>query len=53
VFPDPNDGGRAPYQIYRRAIESGHFKEVGATGSLRVLERTAGRAGEPIEVNGR
>jgi MMP 1-O-methyltransferase len=53
VFPDPNDGGRAPYQIYCRAIESGHFKEVGATGSLRVLERTAGRAGEPIEVSGR
>jgi MMP 1-O-methyltransferase len=53
VFPDPNDGGRAPYQIYCRAIESGYFKEVAATGSLRVLERTAGRAGEPIEVSGR
>ncbi|MDT5221632.1 MAG: 1-O-methyltransferase [Mycobacterium sp.] len=53
VFPDPKDGGRAPYQIYCRAIESGHFKEVAATGSLRVLERIAGRAGEPIEVTGR
>ena len=53
VFPDPKDGGRAPYQIYCRAIESGHFTEVAGTGSLRVLERTAGRAGEPIEVTGR
>ncbi|MDP7701747.1 MULTISPECIES: class I SAM-dependent methyltransferase [unclassified Mycobacterium] len=51
VFPDPNDGGRAPYQIYCRALASGQFKEVGATGSLRVLERTAGQAGEPVETN--
>lgn len=39
VFPDPNDGGRAPYNIYRRALDSGEFREVSATGSLRVLER--------------
>ncbi len=47
VFPDPRDGGRPPYNIYCRAIESGHFTEVGCTGSLRVLERTSGgcRAG--------
>ena len=48
VFPDPNDGGRAPYQIYCRALDSGQFKEVSARGSLRVLERTAGQAGEPV-----
>ncbi|EHB53414.1 secreted protein [Mycolicibacterium rhodesiae JS60] len=46
VFPDPRDGGRPPYNIYCRAVESGHFTEVGCTGSLRVLERTAGSAGE-------
>lgn len=46
VFPDPRDGGRPPYNIYCRALESGHFTEVGAMGSLRVLERTAGAAGE-------
>ncbi|AKK27759.1 class I SAM-dependent methyltransferase [Mycobacterium sp. EPa45] len=46
VFPDPADGGRPPYNIYCRAIESGQFTEVGCTGSLRVLERTAGAAGE-------
>lgn len=49
VFPDPNDGGRRPYLIYCRAIDSGQFREVAATGSLRVLERTGGKAGEPVE----
>ena len=37
VFPDPADGGRPPYEIYRRALESGRFADVSATGSLRVL----------------
>jgi predicted O-methyltransferase YrrM len=41
VLPDPADGGQAPYRIYRRALESGEFKEVRVTGSLRVLERTS------------
>jgi predicted O-methyltransferase YrrM len=42
VFPDPADGGRPPYeQIYLPALASGRFTEVRATGSLRVLERTA------------
>ncbi len=48
VFPDPRDGGRPPYLIYCRAIDSGQFREVTAAGSLRVLERTAGRAGELV-----
>ena len=39
VFPDPNDGGQAPYHIYRRAIDSGDFREVSVTNSLRLLER--------------
>jgi MMP 1-O-methyltransferase len=39
VFPDPADGGQAPYRVYRRALESGAFKEVSVTGSLRVLQR--------------
>lgn len=39
VFPDPADGGRPPYNIYRRALDSGEFTEVRAQGSLRVLER--------------
>jgi len=40
VFPDPADGGRPPYEIYCRAIESGRFSERSATGSLRVLVRS-------------
>jgi predicted O-methyltransferase YrrM len=39
VFPDPADGGRPPYEIYCRALESGAFREIGATGSLRILQR--------------
>ncbi len=40
VFPDPADGGRPPYEIYQRALISGGFTELSATGSLRVLRRT-------------
>jgi MMP 1-O-methyltransferase len=40
VFPDPGDGGQAPFRIYQRALASGAFTEVRRTGSLRVLERT-------------
>ncbi|MER8233598.1 class I SAM-dependent methyltransferase [Streptomyces sp. NPDC101490] len=39
VFPDPADGGQAPYRIYLRALESGDFDEVSVTESLRVLRR--------------
>ncbi len=39
VFPDPAAGGRPPFEIYRRALDSGRFEEVSATGSLRVLAR--------------
>ena len=42
VFPDPRDGGRPPYLIYRAAVDSGDFTEVAHTGSLRVLERAPG-----------
>jgi N-succinyldiaminopimelate aminotransferase len=40
VFPDPADGGQAPYRIYQQALESEEFVEVRAVGSLRVLERS-------------
>ncbi|MFG1944972.1 class I SAM-dependent methyltransferase [Nonomuraea sp. NPDC048826] len=39
VYPDPADGGQAPYRVYLRALKSGAFTEVSVTGSLRVLER--------------
>ena len=38
VFPDPADGGQAPYRIYLRALAEG-FTEVSVHGSLRVLRR--------------
>jgi len=41
VFPDPADGGRPPYEIYCRALESGTFVEERAVGSLRVLRRVS------------
>ncbi|MGW2459285.1 class I SAM-dependent methyltransferase [Streptomyces sp. NPDC001761] len=42
VFPHPEDEftGQAPYRVYLRALGSGAFTEVSATGSLRVLQRT-------------
>ena len=49
VFPDPNDGGQAPYRIYRRALDSGEFTEVAAIGSMRLLERTSGTPGVPLD----
>ncbi|WP_170313276.1 class I SAM-dependent methyltransferase [Nocardioides gansuensis] len=46
VFPDPADGGRPPYDVYLRALESGAFTEIEALGSMRVLRRTSGDAGQ-------
>jgi MMP 1-O-methyltransferase len=40
VFPDPADGGQAPYDVYRRVVDSGDFEELPGTGSLRLLRRT-------------
>jgi predicted O-methyltransferase YrrM len=39
VFPNPADGGRPPYEIFRRALDSGSFVEHDEVGSLRVLRR--------------
>ena len=39
VFPDPADGGRPPYDIWKAALASGEFVEDGECGSLRVLRR--------------
>ncbi len=47
VFPDPADGGRPPYEIYRRALAEGGFAERSVTGSMRVLERTSPPTGRP------
>ncbi len=47
VFPDPADGGQAPYRIYLRALGSG-FEEQQVLGSMRVLTRVAGQAGDAV-----
>jgi hypothetical protein len=41
VFVDPADGGRPPYELYRRVLAGGTFREEDALsrGSLRVLRR--------------
>jgi predicted O-methyltransferase YrrM len=39
VFPDPADGGQAPWHIVQAALSSGQFEAVAVHGSLRVLRR--------------
>ena len=39
VFPNPEDGGRPPFNIYTKAKESGLFKEVDMISSLALLEK--------------
>ena len=41
VFEDPADGGRPPYEVWCRAVRSGHFEPLDhlSAGSLRVLRR--------------
>jgi predicted O-methyltransferase YrrM len=48
VFPDPVQGGRPPFEIYRRALDSAEFVEElsAGKGSLRVLRRVAGVSAE-------
>ncbi len=41
VFPDPRDGGQAPWHVIERAAGSGAFAAESEHGSLRVLRRTA------------
>ena len=40
VFPDPDEGGRPPFEVYEMAL-SDSFEEIKAEGSLRVLKRPA------------
>jgi hypothetical protein len=49
VFADPAEGGRPPFEIYRRALDSGEFEEEDSAGvgSLRVLKRISPRPRSP------
>ncbi len=39
LFPDPKDGGQAPYYMYRLAVKSGLFVEMPGVKTLGVLKR--------------
>lgn len=39
IFPDPKDGGQAPYQIYQLAAGSGLFRELPRINTLGILQR--------------
>lgn len=39
VFPDPANGGQAPFTIWRLAQQSGLFEPIAGTGSLRGFRR--------------
>jgi hypothetical protein len=39
IFPDPANGGKAPYQIYQMALNSGMFKALSIQKSLGILQR--------------
>jgi predicted O-methyltransferase YrrM len=39
VFPNPKDGGRPPFNIYMKALDSGQFEEIEDIKSLRILRK--------------
>lgn len=39
IYPDPRDGGQAPYEVYQQALASGRYRAHDMTGSLGVLQR--------------
>ena len=39
IFPDPTQGGQAPYQVYNLAASSGLFREHTLVNTLGVLQR--------------
>lgn len=41
IFPDPEKGGQAPYEVYKSALASNRFREFPMTGTLGVLKRKA------------
>ncbi|MEO9323697.1 class I SAM-dependent methyltransferase [Nocardioides sp. C4-1] len=48
VFPNPADGGQPPFHVWQRAIAGGAWDDVETVGSMRVLRRTSGEAGDPV-----
>ena len=48
VFASAEEGGQAPYDVWRRALDGGDFAEIEACGSMRVLRRVSGDAGDVV-----
>jgi len=48
VFERPEDGGQAPFHVWQRAVASGAFTPGETVGSMRVLTRTSGAAGDDV-----
>ena len=48
VFERPEDGGQAPFHVWERAVGGGAFTPDETVGSMRVLRRTSGAAGEHV-----
>ncbi len=41
VFPNPQDGGRPPFEIYQKALASGLFEQINQIQTLALLRRVA------------
>jgi len=39
ISPNPEDGGQAPYTIWKKAIDSGQFEDLGSVKTLGLLRR--------------
>jgi predicted O-methyltransferase YrrM len=48
VFERPEDGGQAPFHVWQRAVRGGAFEPTETVGSMRVLTRGSGSAGEGV-----
>jgi predicted O-methyltransferase YrrM len=44
IFPDPKDGGQAPYLVYRQAVASGQYEVLPLFKSLGVLRKLSARS---------
>ena len=40
IFKNPDDGGQAPYQVYKEALSSGDFRELSMIKTLGVLHKS-------------
>lgn len=49
IFPNPADGGQAPYRIYRMALASGLFTEIPMVRTLGILKRPDGKKMSPTD----